>query len=215
MPEHLPSAKAEPLVSLKRSVVRIVITSPSSWETGTGWVVKREGDKAWIVTNHHVAAEGKETPPKHQKIEVEFYSEPPPGQFRKRQPARLAKITPTDDQLDLALLEVTDIPKDIQPLPLSPTAVSLHAPIRTIGHPNTTGDWTVATGEVSYKDDRDLQLSAVTAPGISGSPVLDQHNRVVGVVWGGTYIAQGTKFSPTLAFPMQSVKEQLLRWGIR
>src|SRR5919202_6076041 len=214
MPEHLPSAKAEPLVSLKRSVVRIVITSPSDWGTGTGWVVKRQGSKAWIVTNRHVAAKGKDTPPKHQKIEVEFYSEPLPGRFRKRQPAQLAKITPADNQLDLALLEVTDIPKDIQPLPLSPTAVSLHAPIRTIGHPNTTGDWTVATGEVSYKHNNELQLSAISAPGNSGAPVLNQQNQVVGIVWG-RYSQRGDKSGSTLAFPMQSVKEQLLRWGIR
>jgi superkiller protein 3 len=215
MPERLPSPKAEPLVSLKRSIVQIIIKSPSNWETGTGWVVKREGSKAWIVTNRHVVAEGNNTPPKNQKIEVEFYSEPPPSQFRKRQPARIAKITPANSKLDLALLEVTGIPKDIKPLPLSPKAVSLHAPIRTIGHPNTIGDWTIAKGKVSNKTDQQLQLSTTTALGSSGSPVLDSRDRVVGVVWGGRYIPQRAVFDSTVAFPMQPVKEQLLRWGIR
>src|SRR5919199_685041 len=215
MPERLPSPKAEPLVSLKRSIVQIIIKSPSNWETATGWVVKREGSKAWIVTNRHVVAEGNNTPPKIQKIEVEFYSEPPPGQFRKRQSARIAKMTPADSKLDLSLLEVTDIPKDIKPLPISPTAVSLHAPIRTIGHPNTIGDWKVAKGEVSNKTDQQLQLSTITALGSSGSPVLDSRDRVVGVVWGGGYIPQRAVFGYSVAFPMQLVKEQLVRWGIR
>src|SRR5919199_1624953 len=215
MPERLPSPKAEPLVSLKRSIVQIIIKSPSNWETGTGWVVKREGSKAWIVTNRHVVADGNNTPPKNQKIEVEFYSEPPPVQFRKRQSARIAKMTPADSKLDLSLLEVTDIPKDIKPLPISPTAVSLHAPIRTIGHPNTIGDWKVAKGEVSNKTDQQLQLSTITALGSSGSPVLDSRDRVVGVVWGGGYIPQRAVFDYSVAFPMQLVKEQLVRWGIR
>jgi superkiller protein 3 len=214
VPERLPTRKDEPLVSLKRSVVRIMVNNSSEWHIGTGWVVKRQGNKAWIVTNRHVVTDDKNTPPQNQKIEVEFYSEPPSGQFRKRQPAKIAKTTSVDDQLDLALLEVTHIPKDIKPLPLSSTDVSPHTPIRTIGNPNTTGDWTVATGEVTNKTDQELQLSALSASGNSGAPVLDQQNHVTGVVWGRR--SRSTEQSgPALAFPIQPVTQQLHSWGIR
>jgi tetratricopeptide (TPR) repeat protein len=213
-PERLPSRNDESLVTLKRSVVRIIRNSSLDWHIGTGWVVRREGNKAWIVTNRHVVTGEQNTPPENQKIEVEFYSEPLPGQFRKRQSARIAKTTSVDDPLDLALLEVSDIPNDIKALPISSTAISPHAPIRTIGNPNTTGDWTVATGEVIHETDQELQLSALSASGNSGAPVLDPRDRVTGVVWGRR--SQSVERSgPALAFPIQIVAQQLQSWGIR
>jgi len=145
-------------------------------------VVKRQGNKAWVVTNRHVATAEKNIPQSALKIEVEFYSEPYSGEVRKRKPAKIAKITAASDKLDLALLEVTDIPKDIQPLARSSASIALNAPIRIIGYPYTTDDSTVTPGEVINKTDRELKMSAISAPGNSGSPVLDQQNRVVGVV---------------------------------
>ncbi|HEY9726792.1 MAG TPA: tetratricopeptide repeat protein [Chroococcales cyanobacterium] len=213
-PERLPSRNDDHLVSLKRSVVRIIRNSSSDWHIGTGWVVRREGNKAWIVTNRHVVTGDKNPPLENQKIEVEFYSDPLPGQFRKRQPARITRTTSVDDPLDIALLEVRNIPQDIQPLPISSTDISPSTSIRTIGNPHTTGDWTVATGEVTKKTDQELQLSALSASGNSGAPVLDRSDRVTGVVWGRR--SQSVDRSgPALAFPIQIVAQQLQSWGIR
>ncbi|HSF75666.1 MAG TPA: tetratricopeptide repeat protein [Microcoleus sp.] len=221
-PERLPSLKDEPFVSLKRSVVRVIVKSSSELNYGTGWVVKRQGNKGWVVTNRHVATAGKNTPQGDKKIEVEFYSKPLSGEFRKRKPAKSVKITAASDNLDLALLEVTDIPKDIQPLPRSSASVALNAPIRIIGYPYTTEDSTVATGEVITKTDRELEMSAIIARGNSGSPVLDQQNRVVGVVWKGSYTISRTQNQELVisgtgtaaALPIQSVTKQLKDWGI-
>ncbi|MEG5035625.1 tetratricopeptide repeat protein [Microcoleus sp. AT3-D2] len=222
-PERLPSLKNEPLVLLKRSVVRVFLKRSCQLYSGTGWVVKRQGNKAWVVTNRHVATAEKNTPQSDLKIEVEFYSEPHSGEVRKRKPAKIAKITAASDKLDLALLEVTDIPKDIQPLARSSTPVALNAPIRIIGYPYTTDYSTVATGEVINQTDEELRMSAISAPGNSGSPVLDQQNRVVGVVWGSSSTIQiqnqqlersGSSSGSALAFPIQSVTRQLKDWGI-
>ncbi len=219
MPEHLPSPKDEPLVALKRSVVRVIAKSPATWGIGTGWLVKREGNKAWIVTNRHVVTK-KDEQQLDEQIEVEFYSTPPPGQFRKRRPARIAKITAANDPLDLAVLEVTGIPENIQSLPISSKAVALKTPIRVIGHPNTGTDWTVAKGEVSNETDQQLQLSAIVAPGISGGPVLDQQNFVVGVAFQtNPFCNQNSEVEGRagcgIALPMKPVREQLHSWGIR
>lgn len=213
VPENLPSVKHDPLSVQKRSVVRII--SKDRLGYGTGWVVKRKGLKAWIITNRHIVEEdNRQTSPQGQAIEVEFYSEPPVGKFRKRLPAQIAKITAANDKLDIAVLEVTGIPEDIQPLSISTKNISFKAPICLIGHPDSHPDWSVFTGEVTNQTDIKLELSAITAPGISGSPVLDEQNRVVGLVWGGYYGDTSNKFSQTLAFPMQPVREQLTSWGI-
>jgi superkiller protein 3 len=217
MPEHLPSPKDEPLVALKRSVVRVIAKSPADWGIGTGWLVKREGNKAWIVTNRHVVTK-EDQQQLEEQIELEFYSTPP-SQFRKRRPARIAKITAANDPLDLAVLEVTGIPENIQSLPISSKSVALNTPIRIIGHPSTGTDWTVAKGEVSNETDQQLQLSAIVAPGISGGPVLDQQNFVVGVAFQiNPFCNQNSEVEGRagcgIALAMKPVREKLDSWGI-
>nr|WP_306422129.1 tetratricopeptide repeat protein [Nostoc sp. CHAB 5715] len=51
---------------LKRSVVKVVAQIREGNSIGTGWVVKRESDRAWIVTNRHVVtgSEGLREPSK-------------------------------------------------------------------------------------------------------------------------------------------------------
>ena len=224
VPERLPSLKDEPLVSLKRSVVRVIINKNAPpWQSGTGWVVKRQGNKAWIITKRFVVETADKTKIQSAtKIEVEFYSKPLSGELRKRKPAKIAKITAASDKLDLALLEVTDIPKDIQPLARSSASVALNSPIRIIRYfDDTKDDWTVATGKVINKTDRELRISAISAIVNPGTPVLDQQNRVVGVVSVlSSYNIQTHNQQPDIisgsavAFPIQSVTKQLKNWGI-
>lgn len=179
VPERIPTSQTEPDVSLKRSVVRIITKSNSSWGIGTGWVIKRERDTAWIVTNRHVLTQQKQQPA--SQIEVEFYSEPSPGQFRHRRSAKIVRMTSASDWLDIALLKITDVPKDIQPLPISSKSVLINSSIRVIGHPQTSSEWSVLKGEVTDKTSQQLKLSAILASGSSGSPVLNEQNQVIGV----------------------------------
>ncbi|MDJ0532263.1 MAG: trypsin-like peptidase domain-containing protein [Xenococcaceae cyanobacterium MO_207.B15] len=220
-PERLPSSEIEPLVSLKRSVVKIIVKGSNGMRVGTGWVFSREGTKGWIITNRHVVKEknNSQTP---AKIEVEFYSQPPPGGFRKRQPAIIVQTTSNSDWLDLALLKVPRLPKDIQPLPISQHPVEPNIPIRVLGHPNDGEDWTISTGQISQKTARGMQLTADLAMGNSGSPVFNEQNQVVGVAVAVTMFCRektgleavgiNWDFNCGLALPIESVVKQLTTW---
>ncbi|MEG4035500.1 tetratricopeptide repeat protein [Microcoleus sp. S36b_A4] len=226
IPERLPSLKDEPLVSLKRSVVRVIIKNSPELQSVTGWVVKRKGNKAWIVTKRFVKTSDPTKLQSAPEIEVEFYSKPTSGEFRKRKPAKIAKNTAASDKLDLALLEVTNIPKDIKPLARASASVPIHSPTHIIGYSDDTNDdWTVATGKVINKSDRELQISAISVRVNAGSPVLDRQNRVVAIGQGSRYTISITRAqnqepirrpatNTALAFPIQSVTKQLKDWGI-
>lgn len=225
MPESLPSSQSDPLAKSKRSIVKVLVNNGDRHSAGTGWVVKREGSQAWIVTNRHVVTNEKQKREAKAQIEVELYSEPPPGQFRKRLPAKIDRLTNPTDILDLAVLQVDNIPEDIQPLPLSYSdSVLISAPIRVIGHPSTGDDWTVSQGVVRSLDVQDLILSVAIATGNSGSPVLDEQNRVIGVIVKAGFscdpqsLSDWRDFSVSLgcgiAFPSDLVKQQLDRWQL-
>jgi superkiller protein 3 len=109
--QWLPTPQEEPLVGVLRSVVRVIAQIPTGNSVGAGWVVKREGNKAWIVTNRHVVTDSERSGRQSEKIELEFYSEPPKGKFKPRYAAKIVNITDTNNPLDLALLEVTGIPR--------------------------------------------------------------------------------------------------------
>jgi len=178
----LPTVEAEPLLPTLRSVVLVSSRSGGGFERGTGWVVKKEGDRLWIITNRHVvwdeAARRENT-----DVELEFFSEPPPNENRLRLPARILEITAHGDAIDLALLVVDNAPADIQPLAMAPGDLPRESPVRVVGHPSTGLPWTVDEGLVSNRSFDKLQISqASLAAGSSGSPVLDESNRVVGVV---------------------------------
>ena len=135
-------------------------------------------------------------------------------------------MTSVDDALDLAVLEVNNIPEDIQPLSLVSTPTNLNLPIRVIGHPFTETGWMVSEGKVISLEPPLLQLSALVAQGNSGSPVLDEQNHVVGVM---SFMVPSTEQliellpSPDLsslrgygvAFSSKAVKEKLESWGIK
>jgi len=214
-PENLPN---EPLFDLKRSVVKVVLKSEDGWGVGTGWIIKRKGNKAWVVTNRHVVTK-KEDTEQHENIEVEFYSDPPPGQFRKRQPAKIVKMTSPNDWLDLAVLEVTGIPEDIQPLTLSSSSQAGNTPILVIGHPYNKTEWFVSQGDVSRKTHQKLELSAFLASGSSGGPVLNKQNQVVGLavgikLWCHTAPEIPKDMSCGVAYPIEVVTEKLKVWDI-
>ncbi|HKI37521.1 MAG TPA: HEAT repeat domain-containing protein [Gemmataceae bacterium] len=70
-------AGALPLKELKEASVFIKATTPTMWATGSGFVVRSQGDTVYVVTNHHVV-----TPPK----EAAAGAPPPAGPFLPRPP---------------------------------------------------------------------------------------------------------------------------------
>ncbi len=228
--QWLPSPQDEPLVSVLRSVVRIVAEIPTGSNIGAGWVVKREGNTAWILTNRHVVTDAQGTKRTSKKIELEFYSEPPPGKFPPRYKARIVEITDANDPLDLALLEVTDIPEDIKPLSMYSGSVRRTTEVIVIGHPSNGIDWTTEFGRISnvVSQENKLQITATLAEGNSGGPVINKETQqVVGLVVQITdpsrqrqdAVRSQAEFSPAtggfgFAYRMDVVIEKLRKWGI-
>ena len=223
LPENIPSVENDPDVQLKRSVVRIISNSGTEGSIGTGWVVKKKNNKAWIVTNRHVVTQ-KDRKKSASTIEVEFYSTPSSGQFRQRRIGKIIHKTAPNDWLDLAILEISNLPKDIQPLSLALNPISLQDSIRLIGHPNTISEWTVSTGNVNIVTNQRLQLSASLSSGSSGSPVFNSDNEVVGVAVAVKLFCDRTlesklvgidvQLNCSIAFPIEVIRERLQKWGV-
>jgi tetratricopeptide (TPR) repeat protein len=183
--QWVPTPQQEPLVRVLRSVVLIVAEIPTGNNIGAGWVVKRQRNTAWILTNRHVVTDIQGTNRPSKKIELEFYSQPPPGKFRPRHKAEIVQITDVNESLDLALLEVTGIPEDIQPLTMSSGNVQRTAEVIIIGHPSNGGDWTTELGRISnvISEENKLQITATLAEGNSGGPVINKETQqVVGLM---------------------------------
>ena len=206
--------KNDPNLSVKRSVVRITAKFSTMQrqgiEIGTGVVIQRDANRILILTNRHVIFDGNE---QGENIQVEFFSSPPSDRVRMRRNAKLFKTTSTEDELDLAILEVTDkLPEDIQPLSISSTLTPA-MPIQIIGNDAETSkkdeSWSVKSGKISYQNQQLKISEAALRPGYSGSPVINSENRIIGIVY-----AQKSGEKQDFAYPISVVKKQLSIWKI-
>ncbi|MFM7405084.1 MAG: tetratricopeptide repeat protein [Cuspidothrix sp.] len=206
--------KNDPTLPVKRSVVRITTqffnSERQGTEVGTGVVIHRDANRTLIITNRHLIVDRNE---QGKDIQVEFFSSPPPDRVRMRRNAKLLPMNPTDE-LDLAILEVTDkLPEDIQPLPMSATTINHSTPIKIIGHSARRGkdeSWTIKQGKISSDNNKQLEMYQTNLePGYSGSPVLDSENRLIGVVY-----ARKKGETKNFAYPISVVKKQLSIWKI-
>ncbi len=173
--------------------------------SGSGFVIRTEGDEAWIVTNHHVlqseqrkAAGQPFIPPPHAMIAALKVAD-----FRvvfdsgtKSERSLKAEAVALDPRRDLAVLHVSKLSAPPRPIDLNAVA-QLHEtlPVFTFGFPFgeglAIGDGnpavTVGRATVSSlreNDDGDLarvQLDGAVNPGNSGGPVVDAQGRLVGV----------------------------------
>jgi superkiller protein 3 len=182
--QFVPSEEEEPLVNVLRSTARIIAKVPQGNMVGTGWVVKREGNTVWIVTNRHVIS-NRDMGSLSQEIEVEFFSE----LESHRRPRYNATILRASDQsnreLDLAVLQVTGVPEDIEPLEVAPGRVSRRTSVLIVGHPFTvTIPWNVAEGSVMNYNPQSpwLPIDAYVAQGNSGGPVINENNEVIALM---------------------------------
>ncbi|NEP00842.1 MAG: tetratricopeptide repeat protein [Symploca sp. SIO2E9] len=181
--KNIPTEEEEPLVKVLRSTARIIAEVSGDKKIGTGWVVKRQGNILWIVTNRHVISD-KQSKRRSDNIEVEFFSELP-DEKRPRYKAKIEKMTDFNDELDLTVLKVKGIPDDIQPLKFRRGRVSRNTPVRVIGHPFTVDDpWNSASGEVTNYNPGNprLPIKANVAEGNSGGPVINEKMEVIAVI---------------------------------
>jgi S1-C subfamily serine protease/regulation of enolase protein 1 (concanavalin A-like superfamily) len=189
---------ARKLQELKAATVYIKAEGKDEGSTGSGFLIRAEGQTALVVTNQHVIGgmPGQFTP---DKISVVVWS------GTKKERTFPARVIAADSARDLAVLEVTG--KDL-PAPLDLTAKAKlreTMTVYTLGFP--LGDLlsttkrdpavTIGKGTVSSlrEDDRGritrVQLDAELNPGNSGGPVVDSEGKLVGIAVakvGGTKI---------------------------
>lgn len=177
-------------------VVKIVSVSPEGKRRiGTGFIVRRDVDAAFIATAWHVV-KGDPQP------KVSFYS-------RRHVPATAAVIN-NDDSIDLSLLIVSgrdSLPDDAIALTLEPDR-NLRGgdSVATIGFPAGLGDWAVSRATIGAKRGIRLTLSGAIAEGNSGGPLLH----------GGKVVAMITSVEGIagLATPAYILQAGLEGWGV-
>jgi hypothetical protein len=191
------------LKSLKSATVFVKVEIGKLSTSGSGFVLKKDRDTAYIITNHHVVrptvpvkhGTGKDARTVPTKIRNAAVSVVFGSGTRKEQVARADVIT-EDEQRDLALLKVTGV-KDL-PAPLSidkPPEVNETMPIYVFGFPYgkvlSTGKGnpaiTISKGSISslrLNDAGDLafiQIDGGLNPGNSGGPVVTDKGELVGI----------------------------------
>ncbi|MGH8002588.1 MAG: S1 family peptidase, partial [Brasilonema sp.] len=169
-----------------------------------GWIVHRQGNRAWIVTNKHVVAKGKNA----DEVDVElYYGDLPEDIFLKpRITARIIERTLTKNDADLALLEVQspEFPKDIGHLSMFERASQQDKAISVVG--NTDFKW--INGTVVSTSTTTSTLIPRLEKGYSGSPVLNPQNQVVGLLY--EIDPQGKPHS--YAHPISLIAAKLQEW---
>ncbi|ELP54185.1 tetratricopeptide repeat family protein [Microcystis aeruginosa TAIHU98] len=214
--KYLP--QEDPLTRIKRSIVKISVVftgNAKGTAYGTGYVVKRRGTTVWIITNRHVVVD-RDTEQRGDNLEVEpYYGENLPNLPRDRVVAKIIYITQPQENLDLALLEVTGLPDDISPLTFHQGEINPQTPISIIGHPESK-DWSkyeaITIGIQSSSGN--LLIDVSLAVGGSGSPVFDQEMRVIGLMFKTINESQIDSSGIGFAYPIDRVLQKLAQWQV-
>jgi putative serine protease PepD len=167
--------------------------------SGSGFLMDGQGH---VVTNQHVVDGGSE-------FTVRF------GEDGEALDARLLGEDPSTD---LAVLEVEDVPAEIEPLELASSgnlrpgdvAIAIGSPFDLSGSV-TTGIISALNRDITapngFQIDGVLQTDAAINPGNSGGPLLDAEGRVIGVN-SQIVASEAAQFSGVgFAVPVDTVKE--------
>lgn len=184
--------------TLKKGVVRVTATiEDGKTKVGTGFIVRRQANAAYIVTASHVVESTR-------KVEVEFFTE--------RNHHFLARVIGQEggDPQGLAVLLVEkDVPPDTIVLQLNQgIQASAGNPVTMIGFPRIAGaSWAVTKGEVVGRKAKSIVFSGAVDEGSSGGPLI-KDNQVIGVVTEAT-----EKFA--YAVPTVIARYVLETWGVK
>lgn len=149
-----PAANPERLrggVNLYKKVAPAVVVVRTEHGHGTGFLISADG---WILTNHHVIASGlsHDNDKGASFAMVHLGTRDADGIMTLREKPVRALIYKTDRVLDLALLKLDGVPKDLKPLPHVSFAKAPPVPGQScaiVGHPSSGMLWTFRKGEVA------------------------------------------------------------------
>ena len=204
--------QGDPLTPVKRAVVLLWPTfsgkNAGVGLLGTGFVVRRQGDRAWIVTASHVVRD-LESNALATKVEAELFTGPlPAGVVAPRVEVLLSQgpaLRASGDEP--ILLEVRGLPPDIQPLQLA--TKTPQGVLMVVGHPSKPGPWTVVSYPLLKTTEQALLLDGGLDPGASGSPVLSASRQVVGVVYDSPEVTKSRPIPQVWAFPVNALKAKM------
>jgi 2-alkenal reductase len=154
-------------------VVNIRVATAQGGGTGSGFLIDNEGH---IVTNNHVVAGA-------QSLLVVYHD----GY------EAVATLVGTDDDSDLAVIKVEDIPQGVQPLVVGNSdnvqagewVIAIGSPFglgstMTLGIVSAKGR-TIPSGVTPFSIPEAIQTDAAINPGNSGGPLLNLRGEVIGV----------------------------------
>ena len=204
----------DPFTPLRRSVVRIlpIFSSQSSGfgTHGTGFVVRRQGDKAWILTARHVILSPDEARVA-ETIQVELYGgNLPAGILAPRLTARQVREGVGDE--DLTLLEVDQLAEDILPLRFASGPVEYQGmPLTIVGNPGRS-NFKIMTGTLIKAYKKKIFVDAEQmAGGGSGSPILNEKKEVIGMVYETNEVDDGIQ--QVVGYSHARLIDTLNLWG--
>ncbi len=174
------------LLELALEAAQAVVRIETPQGVGSGFLC---GDGV-MMTNHHVLAEAAVA----QASQFTFFYELD-RQFKVK-PTRSVSAQPeglffSDETLDVALVQVADVPAEVTPLTLKRQRVERNKRVSIIQHPG--GHWkkiSMQNNFVEYADTQVVQYSTSTASGSSGSPVFNDDFEVVAIHHSGGMLAE-------------------------
>ena len=171
--------------ALFKTIAPSVVLIVSKDGMGTGSVINSSGE---ILTNWHVVGMNKE-------VSVIFKPERDTQKISKSD-MRLAQVIKIDQESDLALVKVIEVPKTVRPIKLgSDNDIAIGLDVHAIGHPRGES-WTYTKGVISqFRNDyrwsggqaeilhkaNVIQTQTPINPGNSGGPLLLDNGVLIGV----------------------------------
>ncbi len=183
---------------LRASAWVTVRLSPSETHSGSAWLV--DSKERLLVTSHHVVSSKDLWAVHDNRIKV-FFPETrkgmtlsdPEAVLREGKPYS-AHIVDSDPGRDLAILQVEQLPADLEPLPLSQEGCQPAESVHSIGNSGGQALWVYTSGTVRQVFRKDLLIGSLRKirvtcvetqtpinPGDSGGPVVNDDGQVVAV----------------------------------
>ena len=196
-------------------VVLLLCVSPEgTGEMGTGSIIDEKGH---VLTNAHVVIRDSTRQP-YEVIHVYLKPARLTGDSKVDLTDPLkAKVLKWDRELDLALLQLEDVPSRYKIIPFGDASqVESGDPVVAIGHPEQGGLWTLTQGVVStvianlggVQGKNVFQTDASINRGNSGGPLLNNQGAMIGV---NTSMARKAKDGLTITSVNFSIKSDVVK----